>query len=208
MARSWLCRPSRSSRSDGAAVVAARDRDVPLHSPARSSRQGKTVVRRRNHGRLPLGESTSEANLLAAGVRARNRIGPVCRCTITGVKPCSPRDSRFASRTDRQAAQSKRCWISSGPAVSSRSPQAFATPGRAAVERPDLPTAVVVAPDEVGAPRVGCATALHSNGSPVFVGVRAGADRYGTVSSRRRAWVDGAGELRGRLAWTTVRLGR
>ena len=61
----------------------------------------KAVVRTALAARSGLGESTSEANLLAAGVRARNRIGPVCRCTITSVKPCSPRDSRFASRTDR-----------------------------------------------------------------------------------------------------------
>jgi hypothetical protein len=56
--------------------------------------------------------------------------------------------------------------------------------------------------------RVGCATTLHPNGSGPFVGVKAGADGYGTVDLADARLMDGAGELRGGLAWTTVRLGR
>jgi len=79
-------------------------------------------------------------------------------------------------------------------------------PGRAAVKRPDQPTAVVVAPDEVG--RRAPVTRPHATRIGVLPSSESGRVQMAMAPfiSPTRV-VDGAGELRGRLAWTTVRLG-
>ena len=94
-------RPDATSPPRGTDGPPARSLRRPCNRRVPRRREIKTGVRSSAHRRSLLGETTSEANLLAADVRASNRVGPVCRCTITGVKPCSLRHSRFASRTDR-----------------------------------------------------------------------------------------------------------
>ncbi len=90
-------------------------------SPARAGARTKAVAPSRGRPRSDLGESTSEADLLAAGVRASNRIRPCVQMHRYGRQTCSPArlSLRLANRSS-QAAQSKRCWISSAATVSPR----------------------------------------------------------------------------------------
>ena len=99
------------------------------HSEPSSAGKRKAVVRTAVAARSGLSESTSEANLLAAGVRASNRIGPACRCTVMGVKTwLRARLSLRLANQSSQAAQSKRCWISSISSVSLTTAEVAATP--------------------------------------------------------------------------------
>ena len=171
-------------------------RSLRLSSPLRSRRghasrrflSRKALVRSRRLSRLPLGDRDSAASLL----NRRFRVSTIPSCVDTdgtdGRRDLDPRLSLGQRERSSHRCRRTRCPNSSGPAVSSRSPQAFATPGRAAVERPGVPAAVVVGADEAGASRAGCATELDPNGSSVFVRVQAGADRLWHRSSRRRAW--------------------
>ena len=85
------------------------------NSAGRAGARRKAIVPRLGGARLDLGESTSEADLLAADVRASNPYRPCVQIHHYGRQTLFPaRLSLHLANRSSQAAQSKRCWISSG----------------------------------------------------------------------------------------------